>query len=169
MTKRVLAVIPARYGSMRFPGKVLADLGGKPIVQHVWERTNFSRADEVLVAVDDRNVYNTVVGFGGKAVMTSSSHPSGSDRIYEAIRDQECDYIINVQGDEPFIRPEVINSLIEVITEEDGPDMATVVVPCAREEIAENPNIVKVVLASDNHALYFSRSMIPFLLQFWHL
>ena len=163
MTKRVLAVIPARYGSMRFPGKVLADLGGKPIVQHVWERTNFSRADEVLVAVDDRNVYNTVTGFGGKAVMTSSSHPSGSDRIYEAIRDQECDYIINVQGDEPFIRPEVINSLIEVITEEDGPDMATVVVPCAREEVADNPNIVKVVLASDNHALYFSRSMIPFL------
>lgn len=163
MAKRVLAVIPARYGSMRFPGKVLANLGGKPIVQHVWERTNFSRADEVLVAVDDRNVYNAVAGFGGKVVMTSSSHPSGSDRIYEAVRDLECDCVINVQGDEPFIRPEVINSLIDVITEEDGPDMATVVVPCSREEMGENPNIVKVVLSSDNYALYFSRAMIPFL------
>ncbi|MBO4305517.1 MAG: 3-deoxy-manno-octulosonate cytidylyltransferase [Lentisphaeria bacterium] len=166
MAKKVLAVIPARYGSMRFPGKVLANLGGKPIIQHVWERTFLSRADEVLVAVDDRNVYNVVLGFGGKAVMTSASHPSGSDRIYEAIRDQEdCDCVINVQGDEPFIRPEVINSLIDVITEEDGPDMATVVVPCSRAEMAENPNIVKAVLAADGHALYFSRSMIPFLRQ----
>lgn len=163
MSKKVLAVIPARFGSMRFPGKVLANLGGKPIVQHVWERTNYSRADEVLVAVDDREVYNTVTGFGGKAVMTSSSHPSGSDRIFEAIGDVECDAVINVQGDEPFIRPEVINALIDVITADDAPDMATVVVPCDREEIADNPNIVKVVMSSDNHALYFSRSMIPFL------
>ena len=161
---KVLAVIPARYGSMRFPGKVLAQLGGKEIVRHVWERTCRSRADEVIVAVDDRKVYNAVMDFGGKAVMTSSQHPSGSDRIYEVIKDRtDVDAVINVQGDEPFILPEVINSLIDVITGEDAPDMATVVVPAKREEIADNPNIVKVVLGANQQALYFSRSMIPFL------
>ena len=161
---KVLAVIPARYGSMRFPGKVLAQLGGKEIVRHVWERTCRSRADEVIVAVDDRKVYNAVMDFGGKAVMTSSQHPSGSDRIYEVIKDRtDVDAVINVQGDEPFILPEVINSLIDVITGEEAPDMATVVVPAGREEIADNPNIVKVVLGANQQALYFSRSMIPFL------
>lgn len=161
---KVLAVIPARYGSMRFPGKVLAKLDGKEIVRHVWERTCRSRADEVIVAVDDRRVYNAVIDFGGKAVMTSSMHPSGSDRIHEVIKDRtDVDAVINVQGDEPFVLPEVINALINVITDEDAPDMATVVVPSTREEIGDNPNIVKAVLGAGNQALYFSRSMVPFL------
>ena len=160
---KTAVVIPARYGSMRFPGKVLAMLRGKPIVQWVWECAMKSKADLVLVATDDDRVYNTVESFGGKAVMTSPNHPSGSDRIMEAVKDIDADIIINVQGDEPFMEPSVIDSLIDVMQESPAPDMATVVVPSTREQIANNPNSPKVVVSADNTALYFSRSPIPFL------
>ena len=160
---KTLAVIPARYASTRFPGKVLADLGGKPIIQHVWERAVKSKADEVLVAVDEQKVYDAVCAFGGKAVMTAKNHPTGSDRIWEVASRSDADAIINIQGDEPFVKPEVIDSLIGAITAPDAPEMATVVVPCQRAEFENNPNIVKVVLSADSYALYFSRSMIPFL------
>ncbi len=160
---KTLAVIPARYASTRFPGKVLAQLGGKPIIQHVWERAIRSKADEILVAVDEQKVYDAVCAFGGKAVMTSKNHPTGSDRIWEVAKKSDADAIINIQGDEPFVKPEVINQLIDAITAEAAPDMATVVVPCPRAEFENNPNMVKVVLSADSHALYFSRSMIPFL------
>ena len=160
---KTLAVIPARYASTRFPGKVLAMLGGKPIIQHVWERAVKSRADEVLVAVDEQKVYDAVCAFGGKAVMTSKNHPTGSDRIWEVAKDSDAEAVINIQGDEPFVKPEVIDSLIGAITAPSAPDMATVVVPCPRAEFENNPNMVKVVLSADSHALYFSRSMIPFL------
>lgn len=162
MAAKTLAVIPARYGSMRFPGKVLAMLGGKPIIQHVWERAIQSKADEVLVAVDDPKVYDAVVAFGGKAVMTAVNHPTGSDRIWEVASKSDANFIINIQGDEPFVKPEVIDSLIDVIQGADT-DMATVVVPCPRAEYENNPNMVKVVFGNDMRALYFSRSMIPFL------
>ena len=160
---KTLAVIPARYGSTRFPGKVLAMLGGKPIIQHVWERAVRSKADEVLVAVDEQKVFDAVIGFGGKAVMTAKKHPTGSDRIWEVASKSDAEAIINIQGDEPFVKPEVIDSLIDAITAPAAPDMATVVVPCPRAEFENNPNMVKVVLSADSYALYFSRSMIPFL------
>lgn len=160
---KTLAVIPARYGSTRFPGKVLAMLGGKPIIQHVWERAIRSKADDVLVAVDEQKVFDAVTAFGGKAVMTAKNHPTGSDRIWEVASKSDADAIINIQGDEPFVKPEVIDSLIDAITAPTAPDMATVVVPCPRAEFENNPNMVKVVLSSDSYALYFSRSMIPFL------
>ena len=160
---KTLAVIPARYGSTRFPGKVLAMLGGKPIIQHVWERAIRSKADEVLVAVDEQKVFDAVAGFGGKAVMTAKNHPTGSDRIWEVASKSDAEAIINIQGDEPFVKPEVIDSLIDAITAPAAPDMATVVVPCPRAEFENNPNMVKVVLSADSYALYFSRSMIPFL------
>ena len=117
MSAKSIAVIPARYGSMRFPGKVLALLGGKPIVQHVWERAICSKADEVLVAVDDQRVFDAVCAFGGNVVMTSPNHPSGSDRIWEAAKDLDADLIVNLQGDEPLTPPEVVNDLIDAMEE----------------------------------------------------
>ena len=160
---KTAVVIPARYGSMRFPGKVLAMLRGKPIVQWVWECAMKSKADLVLVATDDDRVYKTVESFGGKAVMTSPNHPSGSDRIMEAVKDIDADIIINVQGDEPSMPPELIDRLIDLMTGADAPDMGTVIVPCKREDVADNPNKPKVVISADGYALYFSRAMIPFL------
>ncbi len=160
---KTAVVIPARYGSMRFPGKVLAMLRGKPIVQWVWECAMKSKADLVLVATDDDRVYNVVESFGGKAVMTSPNHPSGSDRIMEAVKDIDADIIINVQGDEPSMPPELIDRLIDLMSGADAPDMGTVIVPCKREDVADNPNKPKVVISADGYALYFSRAMIPFL------
>ena len=160
---KVVAVIPARYGSTRFPGKVLAKLGEKPIVQWVWEAARKSKASTVLVATDDTKVRNAVEAFGGRAVMTASSHPSGSDRIWEAIQGVDADIIVNIQGDEPLKPYAVIDGLIDAMLSKPAPDMATVVVPCKREEIKDNPNIVKAVVGADGFALYFSRSMIPFL------
>ena len=112
---KTAAIIPARMGSTRFPGKVLANLGGKPIVQWVWERTKASKADEVIVASDSEEVIRAVQAFGGNAQMTSPNHPSGSDRIWEVASKLDCDIIINVQGDEPFMEPSVIDSLIDVM------------------------------------------------------
>ncbi len=160
---KTAVVIPARYGSMRFPGKVLALLRGKPIVRWVWECAVKSKADLVLIATDDERIYNTVEAFGGKAVMTSPNHPSGSDRIMEAVKDIDADIIINVQGDEPSMPPELIDRLIDLMSGSDAPDMGTVIVPCKREDVADNPNKPKVVISADGYALYFSRAMIPFL------
>lgn len=160
---KTIAVIPARMSSTRFPGKVLAKLGGKPIIQWVWERTVRSNAAQVLIATDSREVVQAAESFGAQAVMTRPDHPSGSDRIREAASSIDYDVIINVQGDEPFMEPAVINSLIDVMNGKDAPEMATVVVPCGRAEIASNPNLPKVVLTADDYALYFSRSEIPFL------
>lgn len=160
---KVAAVIPARFGSTRFPGKVLAMLGGKPIVQWVWEAAKKSKAGSVLVATDDDKVKAAVESFGGKAVMTSPSHPSGSDRIWEAAQGVDADIIINVQGDEPLMPPEVIDMLIDAMASSPAPDMATVVVPCKRADVKDNPNLVKAVVGADGFALYFSRSMIPHL------
>lgn len=163
MSRKTVAVIPARFGSTRFPGKVLANLGGKPIVQWVWERAVKSKADDVIVATDDEKVASAVRAFGGKVAMTSPSHPSGSDRVWEAAGKTGADIIINIQGDEPLMPPEIINALINAMSSEPAPDMATAVVPCPRAEYERNPNIVKAVLSKDLYALYFSRSMIPFL------
>lgn len=157
-----VAVIPARYGSMRFPGKVLALLGGKPIVQWVWENTCRSRADRVIIATDDEKVMSVAKAFGAECVMTSPHHPSGSDRIWEAIQGIDADVIINVQGDEPLMPHEVVDSMIDAMNEASAPDMATVAVPCARVDFENNPNMVKAVFDDNGFAMYFSRSMIPY-------
>ncbi len=160
---KTVVVIPARYGSTRFPGKALASLCGKPIIQRVWERAVKSKADQVLVATDDDRIMEAVASFGGKAVMTSPNHPSGSDRIMEAVQNIDADVIVNVQGDEPCMPPELIDKLIDMMTAPDAPDMGTVIVPCKREDVENNPNKPKVVISEDGYALYFSRSMIPYL------
>ena len=160
---KTAVIIPARMGSMRFPGKVLADLGGKPVIQHVWENAMRSKADSVTIAADDPRVEQAVKAFGGHVVMTKPSHPSGSDRVWEAAQSTDAELIVNVQGDEPFLPHEVIDDLIDAMHGPDAPAMGTVVLPCARADIAANPNLPKVVLTSDDYALYFSRSMIPYL------
>ena len=162
MSVKSICVIPARYGSSRFPGKVLADLLGKPVIQHVYEKAAGSKADAVLIAADDERVIAAVNGFGGKAVMTSPSHNSGTDRIYEAVADEDYDIIINVQGDEPLLPSKVIDELIDLMKSHPEYEMATVAVPAKREEVSD-PNRVKVVFNASGRALYFSRSVIPYL------
>ena len=163
MKIKTAAVIPARYGSTRFPGKVLAELCGKPMIQWVYDKAAASIADEVIIATDEPKVAKVVEGFGGKAVMTSPDHPSGTDRISEAVQGLDCDIIINVQGDEPLIPTSVIDGLIRKMQEDASIEMGTVAVPRLRSEIENEPNKVKVVFDERNFALYFSRSMLPYL------
>ena len=160
---RVAVVIPSRYASSRFPGKPLAMLCGKPMVQHVYEKAAASTADLTVVATDHQTIYDTVAGFGGRAVMTAESHPSGTDRIAEAVSrlGEKIDIVVNVQGDEPLIPTSVIDELIVIMKSDPAIEMATVAVPGDRNGMTENN--VKVVFGSDRFALYFSRSMIPFL------
>ncbi len=155
-------VIPARYASSRFPGKPLAMLAGKPMIQHVWERASASKADLVLVATDDERIFNAVKAFGGNAVMTRSDHPSGTDRIAEAVSQlaKEYDLVINVQGDEPLMPSRVIDALIDLMRSNASFEMATVAVPAVREKMTSDN--VKVVMSVDGRALYFSRAEIPF-------
>ncbi len=162
MNRKSIAVIPARYGSTRFPGKVLAPLAGKPMIQWVYEKAAASCVDEVLVATDDPKVIAAVKAFGGDAVMTSPEHPSGTDRIWEAVSQLDYEIIINVQGDEPLIPVTVIDQLIDLMKQSKNVEMATVAVPRPRHEL-DDPNKVKVVLGANRQALYFSRSMLPFL------
>lgn len=165
-TLRFIAIIPARYASTRFPGKPLAILGGKTVIKRVYEQV--SRAiDNVLVATDDERIFNHVLGFGGKAVMTSNQHRSGTDRCWEAYQSNggDEDIIINVQGDEPFILPEQIEALKSCFDDETT-DIATLVKPFDKSRTygeLENPNSAKVVINSNMNALYFSRSVIPYL------
>ena len=163
---RVLAIIPARYASTRFPAKPLALLGDKPIVQRVYEQVA-KVVERVVVATDDERIYDTVAGFGGEVVMTSPNHKSGTDRCAEAYAKLGCeaDIVINVQGDEPFVAPEQIEALVGCLDSEDV-DIATLVKPFSAEdgiEVLENPNSPKVVINRENEALYFSRSVVPYL------
>lgn len=163
---RVLAIIPARYASTRFPAKPLALLGGKPIVQRVYEQVA-KVVEKVVVATDDERIYDAVISFGGKVVMTSPNHKSGTDRCAEAYEKlgYEADIIINVQGDEPFVAPEQIESLIGCFDSE-AVDIATLVKPFSAEcgiEALENPNSPKVVINERGEAIYFSRSVVPYL------
>lgn len=163
---KIIAIIPARYASTRFPGKPLAMLGGKTVIQRVWEQV--SRViDDVAVATDDRRIADAVEAFGGRAVMTSPDHRSGTDRCYEACCKigGEYDVVVNVQGDEPFIAPSQIRALAACFDDE-RTDIATLVKPFAPSdgiEALENPNSPKVVLDSESRAVYFSRSVIPYL------
>lgn len=162
---KFIGIIPARYASTRFPGKPLADLGGKPMIQRVYERVSLV-LDEVVVATDDVRILNAVEGFGGRAVMTSERHRSGTDRCLEAYDKvgSKADVVINIQGDEPFIDPAQITSVMKCF---DRPDtnIATLVRPFAMDRSyseLENPNTPKVVVSDDSNALMFSRSVIPY-------
>ena len=162
---KFLAIIPARYASTRFEGKPLAVLGGKPVIRRVYEQV--SGVMDAVVATDDERIFKTVEAFGGRAVMTSSDHKSGTDRCWEAYckLGEECDIIVNVQGDEPFIRRSQIEA-IKKCFDDATTDIATLVRPFAVEdglEALENPNSPKVVLDSESRAIYFSRSVIPYL------
>lgn len=163
---KFIAIIPARYASTRFPAKPLALLGGRPIIERVYRQVS-KAVDDVVVATDDERIFAAVESFGGRAVMTSTSHRSGTDRCYEAL----CkvgggfDAVINVQGDEPFIQPSQIEA-IERCFDNPSTDIATLVKPFSAEDglaALENPNSPKVVLDSESHAIYFSRSVIPYL------
>lgn len=160
---KVLCVIPARYSSTRLPGKPLALIAGKPMIEHVYKRAaRASIPEEVVVATDDKRVFDAVVAFGGKAIMTSPEHPSGTDRLAEvALNYPEVDVIVNVQGDEPMIPPEVIDLLAEAFQNNPDLNMATLKT-LMHEEDYNNPNAVKVVTDLEGYALYFSRSLLPY-------
>jgi 3-deoxy-manno-octulosonate cytidylyltransferase (CMP-KDO synthetase) len=160
----VLAVIPARYASTRFPGKPLVDIQGKPMIQHVWERIRQVAAiQRVVVATDDARIQQAAEGFGAEVCLTSSEHPSGTDRAWEVASGlPEYDWVLNVQGDEPFINPAHLEAAIVAISEHPEADIITLVTPLTDVEAWHDPNIVKAVLAQNGRALYFSRSPVPF-------
>lgn len=165
MEKKIIGIIPARYGSSRFPGKPLAMLGDKPMIQHVYERVA-SLLPEAAVATDDERIYNVVKGFGGVAVMTSTEHRSGTDRCLEAynVLGSDADVIINIQGDEPFIAKSQIESVVACFAD-DSVRIASLARPFDKSKGFEalfDSNLVKVVMDSDYNALYFSRSIIPY-------
>ena len=160
---KVLCVIPARYASTRLPGKPLSMIAGKPMIQHVYERACQAQLpDEVVVATDNELVEQAVLAFGGKAVMTSPDHPSGTDRLAEvALMYPDVDVIVNVQGDEPMIPPEVVDRLAVVFKDDADLKMATMKVVMDEEDY-NNPAAVKVVTDQRGYALYFSRSLMPY-------
>ena len=163
---KFIAIIPARYASTRFPAKPLAMLGEKTIIQRVYERVSQS-FDEVCVATDDQRILSVVESFGGRAVMTSVNHRSGTDRCYEAYctLGSDADVVVNVQGDEPFIAASQLTAIKECFAD-DSTEIATLVKPFpadATYEFVANPNSPKVVVSNDNYALYFSRSVIPYM------
>ena len=163
---KFIVIIPARYASTRFPGKPLALLGGKPMIQRVYEQVA-GVVEDVVVATDDERIYNAVEAFGGRVVMTSANHKSGTDRCWEAYQKQgeEFDVVINVQGDEPFIAHSQLKAIMACF-EDEATDIATLVKPFTEEDglaALENPNSPKVVLDKQSRAIYFSRSVIPYL------
>jgi 3-deoxy-manno-octulosonate cytidylyltransferase (CMP-KDO synthetase) len=165
---RAVAIIPARYESTRFAGKPLAPLRGRPIIQHVYDNVkNASLIDTVIVATDDTRIYNTVNGFEGKAVMTSSDHPSGTDRIAEVAAALECDLIINVQGDEPFVRPEMVDDVVEILKSDERVSIGTLARRITDMKDILSPDVVKVVMDNEGFALYFSRAPVPFYRDAW--
>ncbi|MFI4860851.1 MAG: 3-deoxy-manno-octulosonate cytidylyltransferase [Phycisphaerales bacterium JB063] len=161
-----LAILPARYASTRLPGKPLLDRTGRPLIQHVVERVaQAQRVARVLVATDDRRIYDAVTAFGGEAVMTRDDHPNGTSRLAEVVQALGCDgqeIILNVQGDEPEIDPAVIDELVDAMTHDPDAPMGTVAAPLTDPAEIANPNVVKVVCGRHGRALYFSRSPIPF-------
>ena len=165
---KITAVIPARYASTRFPGKALADIGGKPMIQHVYERTcRASLVSRVIVATDDPRIADVINQIGGEAIMTSTGHETGTDRLAEVAQGLDSDLIVNVQGDEPLIDPAMIDQAIEPFMGDHDLQMGTVKtrVRCLHDFLS--PNVVKVVTDAIGNALYFSRSPLPFFRDKW--
>ena len=159
----VAGIIPARWGSSRFPGKPLHQLAGKSLLHHVFERVRAcEKLDILLVATDDERIRDAALGFGAQVAMTSPEHATGTDRIAEAVRGSpEVTHVINIQGDEPLIDPALVNSLATTLVENPGLPMITAANPMTDRSQLDDPNIVKVVLDRDGNALYFSRSPLP--------
>jgi 3-deoxy-manno-octulosonate cytidylyltransferase (CMP-KDO synthetase) len=159
---KTIGVIPARFASTRFPAKVLAKIAGKPLVQHVWEKASQCKElDEVLIACDHEEVFKAAKNFKARAVMTDPRHPSGSDRIAEAVKDLNIDIVVNIQGDEPFIDPKTIDALAVLLKKDSNILMGTVIKTITDEADLQNPNVVKCVVDKEGYALYFSRAPIP--------
>jgi len=160
---KTLGVIPARYGAQRFPGKPLALIAGQPLIRRVYDRARrATRLDHVIVATDDTRILETVTGFGGDAALTSPTCATGTDRIAEVARQYDCTWVVNIQGDEPLMRPEMIDQLVEGIQADAACSMATLVRPIESAAVLQNPNVVKVVVARTGYAVYFSRSIVPY-------
>jgi 3-deoxy-manno-octulosonate cytidylyltransferase (CMP-KDO synthetase) len=157
-----IGVIPARYASSRFPGKPLTDLAGKTMIQRVFERASrASRISRILVATDDRRIYDAVMGFCGEAVMTPADCPSGTDRMAFVARSVDADLFVNIQGDEPLIEPEEIDTVVRLLEEDPSADVATLVKRIATASELTSLNTAKVVLDERGYALYFSRLPVP--------
>ena len=165
---KTLGIIPSRYASTRFPAKPLAEIAGKSMLFRVWEQCSKTlELDELIVATDDQRIYDHVVDFGGKVMMTSPSHQSGTDRCGEVLqsfsdKNVRFDIVVNIQGDEPLLEPNQIDDLVRFIKSQSKADLASQFKLSADTEVASNANIVKVVTSLGGRALYFSRSPIPF-------
>jgi len=160
--QKVIGVIPARFASSRFPGKVLKDIAGKPMIQRVYEQANKSQLlDQLFVAVDDERVLKVVEGFGGKAVMTKIEHQSGTDRLAEAVEKIDADIVVNIQGDQPLFDSNMIDEAVQPMLDDTLIQMSTLKTKIEEEDYAD-PAVVKVVTDEDDFALYFSRSLIPY-------
>jgi 3-deoxy-manno-octulosonate cytidylyltransferase (CMP-KDO synthetase) len=159
---KVVGVIPARYGSSRFQGKILANICGKPMIQRVYEQSKRSTLlDQLIVAVDDERVLKCVQEFGGQAVMTRPDHKSGTDRLAEAVEKMDADIVVNIQGDQPILDAAMIDEAVQPILEDSTLQMSTLKIKIGEEDYAR-PDVVKVVADENDFALYFSRSLIPY-------
>ena len=158
-----IAVIPARYESSRLPGKALADIGGRPMIEHVYRRTAAARSiGSVIVATDDERIHRVVRGFGGESRMTSAAHQTGTDRIAEVLAALECTLVVNVQGDEPLIEPAMIDEAVAPFSDDPSLMMSTLRRRIEDDADRTNPNVTKVVVDREGYALYFSRAPVPF-------
>lgn len=163
MSLKIIGVIPARYDSTRLPGKPLLDIGGKMLIRRVYEQTLKSKLlTQVVIATDDRRIYDAVFEFGGEAVMTSKKHRSGTDRIVEAIKDIKCDIVVNIQGDEPFIDPRDIDLIIKPLIRNKKTNVATPAVRIKDIKVLKDTHSVKVIFDDNYDAIYFSRGIIPY-------
>jgi 3-deoxy-manno-octulosonate cytidylyltransferase (CMP-KDO synthetase) len=163
--KSIIGIIPARFASTRFPGKPLVDIGGKSMIQRVYEQSKKSTSlSDVIVATDDNRIEKAVLAFGGKVCLTSSEHPSGTDRCAEVVEKMKlaCDAVVNIQGDEPFIDPNQIDLLCSCFND-DRTELATLIKVILSEEILLNPNTPKVIVDADQFAIYFSRQPLPYI------
>lgn len=159
----VIGIIPARYSSTRFAGKVLADILGKPMIWHVWERAKQAAVlDDLIIACDDERVARVAEEFGAKVAFTAKAHASGTDRICEVINPLDVKIVINIQGDEPLIHPTMIDAVARALLDDSSISMATVMKNIEEPRVINDPNVVKVVIDKNNFAVYFSRSPIPF-------
>src|SRR5690625_1388734 len=162
---KIIAMIPARYAASRFPGKLMKDLEGKPVIIRTYEATkNTGLFDEVYVVTDSDTIYDAVVEYGGKALRSKAEHESGSDRIAEAVADMDVDIVVNVQGDEPFTKREGLKKLLKIFENDPNEevDLGSLMCEITEQSDIQNPNMVKVVVDKNNRALYFSRSPIPY-------
>lgn len=159
----VVAIIPARYASSRLPGKALADIGGRPMIEHVYRRTSAAATvSSVMVATDDERILEAVRSFGGVACLTSPEHHSGTDRLAEVAAELSCEIVVNVQGDEPLVEPDMIDEAVEPLLADPLVVMSTLRRRIEDPAEIQNPNVTKVVVDREGYALYFSRAAIPF-------